>query len=104
MREFWIVALIAISMIIFRMDGDSVNYTRSLEKFSVFAPDIWNRFEMTKNYRFLEELSTHVPENYQDEYRESFKEYMNRLHKDEDVFATTGEYHDDEVRETRKEA
>ncbi len=83
------------------MDGNSVNYTRNLEKFSEFAPEVWKRFEVTKDYKYLEELSLYVPEKYENEYKESFKEYMNRLHKD--VFYYTGD-DEDEVRETRKEA
>lgn len=83
------------------MDGNSVNYTRNLEKFSEFAPEVWKRFETTKDYKYLEELSLYVPEKYEKEYTESFKEYMNKLHRDVFIFYTGDE---DEIRETRKEA
>ena len=82
------------------MDGNSIIYTTELEKFSVFEPNVWKTFEMTKNPKYLEELSLYIPEKYQNDYNECFKDYMNQ--KDRDVsYNRSGE---DEIRETRKEA
>lgn len=86
-------------MIIFRMDGSSIpQNTVDLEQFSVYEPDTWKRFQMTGQYKHLEELALYVPEKYQDQYNKAFKDYMYRLGKD--VYPRD----DDEVRETRKEA
>lgn len=89
-------------MIIFQTDGKS-NSANSidLERFSVFEPYTWKRFEETGHYKYLEELSLYVPEKHQKEYDKSFKDYMTRVRKD--VYYPGTDY-EDEVRETRKEA
>lgn len=102
MREFWIVALIVLSAIIFRMDGNAISKdTTDLEQFSVYEPGTWSRFESTGHYRYLEELSLYVPEKHQNMYNKAFKDYMSRLRRDESPATDVSE---DEIRETRKEA
>jgi hypothetical protein len=79
------------------MDGNSISKdTTDLEQFSIYEPDIWNKFEYTGHYKYLEELSLYIPEKYQREYEKAFKDYMNRIYKDVNE--------DYEIRETRKKA
>lgn len=83
------------------MDGKQKLQLYDLERFSVFEPYTWERFETTGEYKYLEELSLYIPEKHQNEYDKSFKEYMSRVRKD--VYYPGADY-EDEVRETRKEA
>lgn len=86
-----------LSVIIFRTDGKKID-TVSLEKYSKFAPEVWERFKITNSTKELERLSIYIPENLQNEYSKAFKEYTLSL----DQYGL--EYQEDEVRETRKAA
>jgi hypothetical protein len=84
-------------MIIFRTDGKKID-TTELERFSVYEPSIWERFERTGRVEELENLFLYVPEKYSEEYSKAFKDYIKQINKD--VNST----YDDPIRETRKEA
>ena len=71
----------------------------TLERYSNFAPEVWERFKITKNTKELERLSLYIPEEYQKDYGKAFKEYTLSL----DQYGT--EYESNyEIRETRKAA
>lgn len=91
--------LLVLYTIIFQMDGKGANDTSELEKFSVYEPRIWKRFEETGNVDELRTLNLFVPERYQEAYAKALKEYVKELHKDGDP---TDDF-DDPIRETRKE-
>jgi hypothetical protein len=88
-----------LSVIIFRTDGKKTD-TISLEKFSRFAPEVWERFKITNSTKELEKLALYIPEEYQKEYGQAFKEYTLSL----DQYGSEYQYQEDEVRETRKAA
>jgi len=82
-------------VIIFRTDGKKFDTTQ-FEKFSKFAPDVWNRFKNTENVKELERLSLYIPDEYQKEFSYAFKEYTSKIEQ----YGTE----EDEIRETRKAA
>ena len=82
-------------MIIFQTDGKKFD-THSLQKFSRYAPEVWERFKITEDVKELERLSLYIPEEYQREYGQAFKEYASKLEQ----YGTE----EDEIRETRKDA
>jgi hypothetical protein len=81
-------------MIIFRTDGKKID-TTELERFSVYEPSIWERFERTGSVHELENLSLHIPNTYADSYLKAFKDYIKQLNKNGND--------EDPIRETRKE-
>lgn len=85
------------------MDGRSIKPdTTDLERFSVFDLESWSMFQKTNKTVYLEKLALYVPEEYRTEYNKAFKEYIKRIHSDDDTAG--GDDFEDPIRETRKEA
>jgi hypothetical protein len=84
-------------MIIFRTDGKKYD-TTELEKFSVYEPSIWKKFQNTNDVQYLETMQLYIPEKYSDDFTKAFKDYIKQINKDDHT--TTD---DDPIRETRKE-
>ena len=84
-------------MIIFRTDGKKID-TTEIERFSVYEPSIWKRFERTGDVNELYNLYLHVPDTYSEEYSKALKDYIKQLHKD-----ANSDDDDYPIRETRKE-
>jgi hypothetical protein len=88
MREFWVVVLVVIAMMIFKTETKKPSEFQGMEhvQWDGITPDMYH------------ELEDRIPESHKMEFKKSFKELMASRGKN------VPDYYQDPIRETRKEA